>query len=63
MSSCFVFALLTRSTSPFQGAIITPEFVDSFQPGILAIPFVVINIILLGISTVYHKKKNASTDQ
>ena len=50
-------ALLTRSTSPFQGVIATPEFVDPFQSGILAIPLVVINVILLGIGIVYHKKK------
>ncbi len=57
LSSVLFPALLTRSTSPFQGVVATPEFVDSFQPGILAIPLVVINVILLGIVITYRKKK------
>ena len=56
--SAVVFpALLTRSTSPFQGVVATPEFVNPFQPGILAIPLVVINVILLVIGVTYRKKK------
>ncbi|MDE1817951.1 MAG: hypothetical protein KGI19_05060 [Thaumarchaeota archaeon] len=57
LSSVLFPALLTRSTSPFQGVVATPEFVNPFQPGILAIPLVVINVILLGIGIVYRKKK------
>lgn len=57
LSSVIFPALLTRSTSPFQGIVATPEFVNPFQPGILAIPLVVINVILLGIGIVYRKKK------
>ena len=50
-------ALLTRSTSPFQGVVATPEFVNPLQPGILAIPLVITNLILLGIGIAYRKKK------
>lgn len=57
LSSVLFPALLTRSTSPFQGVIATPEFVNPLQPGILAIPLVVINLILLGIGITYRKKK------
>jgi len=57
LSSVLFPALLTRSTSPFQGTVATPEFVDPFQPGILAIPLVAINVILLGIGIAYRKKK------
>ena len=57
LSSVLFPALLTRSTSPFQGTIATPEFIDPFQPGILAIPLVAINVIILGIGIVYRKKK------
>ena len=57
LSSVLFPALLTRSTSPFQGTIATPEFIDPFQPGILAIPLVAVNVILLGIGIVYWKKK------
>lgn len=57
LSSVLFPALLTRSTSPIQGILATPEVVDPFEPGILAIPLVVINVILLGIGIAYHKKK------
>ena len=57
LSSVVFPALLTRSTSPFQGVIATPEIIDPFQPGVLAIPLVVINVILLGIGIAYYKKK------
>jgi heme A synthase len=57
LSSVVFPALLTRSTSPFQGVVATPEFVNPFQAGILAIPLIIINAILLGIGITYHKKK------
>jgi hypothetical protein len=57
LSSVVFPALLTRSTSPFQGVVATPEFIDPFQAGVLAIPLVVINVILLGIGVTYRKKK------
>lgn len=57
LSSAVFPALLTRSASPFQGVVATPEFVNPLQPGILAIPLVVINLILLGIGIAYYKKK------
>lgn len=50
-------ALLTRSTSPFQGIVATPEVINPLQIGVLAIPLVVINAIVFGIILVYHKKK------
>jgi hypothetical protein len=37
--------------------MISPEFVDPFQPGFLAIPLVVTNVIIFGIILVYSKKK------
>ena len=49
-------ALLTRSTSPFQGVVATPEFVNAFEPGILAIPLVIINLIVLGIGFAHYRK-------
>lgn len=57
LSSAVFPALLIRSASPFQGVIATPEFVDPFQTGILAMPVVAINLILLGIGITYYKKK------
>lgn len=57
LSSVIFPALLTRSTSPFQGVVATPEFVDPFQTGVLAVPLVIINVILLGIGIAYRKKK------
>jgi hypothetical protein len=57
LSSVVFPALLTRSASPFQGVVATPEFVDPLQPGVLAIPLVVINVILLAIGIAYYKKK------
>ena len=50
-------ALLTRFTSPFQGVITSPEFVSPFQPSILAVPLIIVNLVLLGIGLVYYKKK------
>ncbi|MDE1725491.1 MAG: hypothetical protein KGH76_06310, partial [Thaumarchaeota archaeon] len=50
-------ALLTRATSPLQGPVVMPEFVSPFQPGILAIPIIVINLIILVIGIAYYKKK------
>ncbi len=50
-------ALLTRATSQFQGPISMPDFVNPFQPGVLAIPIITINLILLAIGIAYHKKK------
>ncbi|HEX5457839.1 MAG TPA: hypothetical protein VFX64_05575 [Candidatus Nitrosotalea sp.] len=57
LSSVLFPALVTRSASQFQGVLATPEFVNPFQPGILAIPIIVINVILLVIGIVYRKKK------
>ncbi len=50
-------ALLTRSTSPFQGVVASPEFVNPFEPSILAVPLIVVSAIFFGIWIVYHKKK------
>ena len=50
-------ALITRATSPIQGPIAMPEFVNPFQPGILAVPIIAINLIILGIGIAYYKKK------
>ncbi len=50
-------ALLTRASSPLQGPISLPEFVNPLQPGVLAIPIISINLILLAIGIAYYKKK------
>jgi hypothetical protein len=50
-------ALLTRATSPLQGPVAMPEFVNPFQPGVMAVPLVVINLILLAIGITYYKKR------
>lgn len=57
ISAALFPALLVRSSSPFQGVLASPEFVNLFQPGILAIPLIVINLILLVLGFVYYKKK------
>lgn len=50
-------ALIARSTSPFAGDISSSSFINPFAPGILAVPLVVVNVILLGIGLAYYKKR------
>ena len=57
LSSVLFPALLTRSTSPFQGVIATPEFVSPGEPGVLIAPLIILNLVILGIGFLYYKKK------
>lgn len=57
LSSVVFPALLIRSTSSFHGVIATPEFVSPLEPGILAIPLIMINLIVFGIGFAYYRKK------
>jgi hypothetical protein len=50
-------ALLTRATSPFQGEIASPGLINPFEPGVLAVPLVIVNLLILGIGYSYFKKK------
>lgn len=49
-------ALITRTASPFQAAVLSPNVVNPFQPGILAAPLVIVNIIILVIGIAYYKR-------
>jgi hypothetical protein len=59
LSSVLFPALLTRATSPFQGVVATPEFTSPVEPGVLAIPLIIVNLIILGIGILYYKKRHA----
>ncbi len=50
-------ALLTRATSPFQGVVASPEFVNPLDPSIIAVPLIVTSLVFLGITIAYYKKK------
>ena len=50
-------ALLIRSTSQIQGSIAGQNFIDPLQPGILAAPLIIVNVIIVGIGFFYYKKK------
>jgi len=50
-------ALITRSFSPVQGLVTSQDYVNPFEPGILAAPLIIVNLIVLGIGILYYKKK------
>ncbi len=54
-------ALITRATSPFQDATYKPDVIDPYQTGILAVPLIVINVILLFIGIIYYKKSKGKS--
>ncbi len=54
-------ALITRTTSPFHEAVFSPNVVNPFEPGILAAPLVIINLIVLGIGVLYYKRSKWET--
>jgi len=54
-------ALITRTTSPFQAAVFSPNVVNPFQPGVLAAPLIIVNIIILVIGIAYYKKSKYGT--
>lgn len=49
-------ALIARTTSPFQEALFSPNVVNPFQPGELAAPLVILNLIILAIGISYYKR-------
>ncbi|MGC1709205.1 MAG: hypothetical protein WA799_05325 [Nitrosotalea sp.] len=49
-------ALIARTTSPLQAAIFSPNVVNPFEPGVLAAPLIIINIIILAIGISYYKR-------
>ena len=48
-------ALVTRTTSPLQDSIYKLDIINPFQTGILAVPLIVVNIIILVIGIAYYK--------
>lgn len=54
-------ALITRTTSPFQAAVFSPDVINPFQPGVLAAPLVIVNIIILVIGIAYYKGSKYGT--
>jgi len=57
LSSAIFPALITRSFSPIQGLVTGQDYVNPFEPGILAAPLIIVNLIVLGIGILYYKKK------
>jgi hypothetical protein len=49
-------ALIARTTSSFQAAVLSPNVVNPFQPGVLAAPLILVNIIILAVGIAYYKK-------
>lgn len=49
-------ALITRATSPFNAQVFSPDVISPFQPGVLAAPLVVVNVIILAIGIAHYKK-------
>ena len=54
-------ALLSRTTSSFQDSVFSPNVIDPFQPGALAAPLIIINIIVLVIGFAYYKRAKCQT--
>ena len=57
LSSVMFPALVTMSASPTQEFVTSQENVSPFEPGVLAIPLVIVNLVVLGIGILYYKKK------
>lgn len=49
-------ALLARTTSQFQAAVFNPDVINPFQPGVLAAPLIIVNIIILAVGIAYYKR-------
>ncbi|MDE1766176.1 MAG: hypothetical protein KGI27_07885 [Thaumarchaeota archaeon] len=54
-------ALIARTTSPFQSDVFSPNVVNPFQPGVLAAPLIIVNIIMLFIGIAYFKRSKCQT--
>lgn len=49
-------ALITRTTSSFQGAVLGTDVINPFQTGAFATPLVIINVIMFAIGILYYRK-------
>jgi hypothetical protein len=49
-------ALIARTTSPLKAAFFSANVINPFQPGVLAAPLIVINIIILAVGIAYYKR-------
>lgn len=49
-------ALLSRTMSSFQDSVFSPNVINPFQPGVLAAPLVIVNIIVFVIGFAYYKR-------
>jgi hypothetical protein len=49
-------ALIARTTSTFQAEVFSPNVVNPFQPGVLAAPLIIVNIIILAVGIAYYKR-------
>ena len=54
-------ALIVRTTSPFQDAIFSPNVINPFHPGILAVQLIMVNIIILAVGIAYYKRSKCKT--
>lgn len=58
ITSALFPALIAKSTSTISDSISSTTFINPFEPGVLAIPIVVVNLVVLGIGLVYYKKRD-----
>lgn len=49
-------ALISRTTSPFQESVFSPNVVNPFEPGVLAVPLVITSIAIFVIGLAYYKR-------
>lgn len=49
-------ALIPRTTSVLQSAVFNANVIDPYTPGILALPLIIANVIVLAIGVVYYKR-------
>ena len=49
-------ALITRTTSPFNADVFSPNVINPFQSGVLAVPVIIVNIIILALGIAYYKR-------
>lgn len=54
-------ALIARTTSQFQAAVFNPNVINPFQPGVLAVPLIIVNIIILAVGIAYYKRSKCKT--
>ncbi|MGI0088438.1 MAG: hypothetical protein ACREBI_10865 [Nitrosotalea sp.] len=53
-------ALITRTTSPFQDQIFAPNIINPFQPGVMATPFILVNLLVLVAGIAYYKRSKGA---